>query len=93
MTAGINTQVYIVGSLKAKLEMKAAMKGMKYREYLVYLADEAVKRERFEKAEPAIQTRLVLGKNTKEKVKAFSKEANCTQTQWLLNVYQAAVQR
>ena len=92
MTARINTQVYIGASLKTKLEMKATIKGMGYREYLVYLADEAVKQERFEQAEPAIQTRLALGTVTKKKVRVFSKEAHCTQDQWLLNVYQVAVQ-
>ena len=93
MTASINTQVYIVGSLKAQLEMKAAIKGMGYREYLVYLADEAVNQGQLEQAEPAIQTRLALGGSTKNKIKDFSKAAHCSQAQWLLNVYQAAVQR
>jgi len=93
MTDKINTKVDISVTLKAQLETKAAILGMGYRDYLVSLIDKAAEEEAVYVDEgPKKQTRLALSEPTKEKVKLFAKHANCSQEQWLLNVFHAALE-
>ena len=89
----INTQVNISVTLKAKLETKAAQLEMGYRDYLTYLIDNAVESDNASIDDgPTKQTRLALSESTKERVKHFAKRANCTQEQWLLNVFLKALE-
>ena len=93
MTTKTNTVVNIGVTLKAKLEIRAEQSDMNYRDYLAYLADNAAHQSPSEiPNEPTRQTRLSLNHETKVRVKHLSKNANCTQEQWLLNVFQTAVQ-
>ncbi|NOY71185.1 MAG: hypothetical protein GXP14_02220 [Gammaproteobacteria bacterium] len=93
MTDKINTKVDIGVSLKAQLETKAATVGLRYRDYLVSLIDIAAEQDAgYVDVGPTKQTRLALSEMTKEKVKRFAKQANCSQEQWLLNVFQSALE-
>jgi len=93
MTDKINTKVDVSVNLKAQLETKAANVGMGYRDYLVSLIDKAAEQDAdYVDDGPTKQTRLALSGVTKEKVKLFAKHANCTQEQWLLNVFHAALE-
>ncbi len=95
MTTKTNTLVNIGVTLKAQLEIKAEQQHMNYRNYLSYLADTAAAAEQHpvkRVSEPTKQTRLTLSDETKGRVKRLSKQASCTQEQWLLNVFQTAVQ-
>lgn len=93
MSLKTNTLVNIGVTLKAQLEINAELKGMKYRDYLAYLADSAVEQApQVIRPEPTRQTRLTLCDETKQRVKRLSKHASCSQEQWLLNVFQSAVQ-
>lgn len=92
MSESTNTAIKIGVSLKAKLEIKAAISGMNYRDYLSHLANRAVESYCVEQlTEPTKQTRIVLRDDTKEKVKQYSKLAGCSQEQWLLHVFKEAV--
>jgi hypothetical protein len=91
MNEPTNTAIKISVSLKARLEIKAAISGMNYRDYLSHLADIAVRDNPVSATkEPTKQTRINLNDTTKEKVKAFSKLAGCSQEQWLLSVFESA---
>lgn len=93
MTTKTNTLVNIGVTLKAQLEIKAEQQQMNYRNYLSYLADTAAEQHPVKLvSEPTKQTRLTLSDETKDRVKRLSKQASCTQEQWLLNVFQTAVQ-
>ena len=93
MTDKINTKVDIGVTLKAQLEARAAIVGMGYRDYLVSLIDAAAQQEEdYVDNGPTKQTRLALSEPTKEKVKLFARQANCSQEQWLLNVFHAALE-
>jgi len=93
MTYKVNAKVDVSVTLKAKLETKAAILGIGYRDYLVSLIDKATEKEVLYADEgPTKQTRLALSETTKEKVKLFARQANCTQEQWLLNVFHAALE-
>ncbi len=93
MTDKINTKVDISVNLKAQLETKAALLGMGYRDYLVSLVDLATEQDTsYIDDGPTKQTRLALSEPTKEKVKLFAKHANCSQGQWLLNVFHSALE-
>ena len=93
MSEKSNAVVFIGVSLKAKLEIQAEELGMKYREYLAYLADNAADQNPLDISdEPTKQTRITLNNETKDRVRRLSKQASCTQERWLLNVFQAAVQ-
>jgi len=93
MTDKINTKVDVSVNLKAQLETKAAIVGMGYRDYLVSLIDRAAEQDAdYVDDGPTKQTRLALSEATKEKVKHFAKQANCTQEQWLLNVFHSALE-
>jgi hypothetical protein len=93
MTTKTNALVNIGVTLKAQLEIRAEQKSMKYRDYLAYLADTAVEQNPVAiQNEPTKQTRLTLSIETKDRVRRLSKQASCTQEQWLLNVFQTAVQ-
>jgi hypothetical protein len=93
MSEKSNTVVYIGVTLKAKLEIQAEQMGLNYREYLSYLAENAAEQVPLDiPNEPTKQTRLALNDATKDRVKRLSKQASCTQEQWLLNVFQTAVQ-
>ena len=93
MTDKINTKVDIGVDLKAQLETRAAILGMGYRDYLVSLIDKAAAQDAdYVDDGPTKQTRLALSEPTKEKVKLFARQANCSQAQWLLNVFYAALE-
>ncbi len=93
MTYKVNAKVDVSVNLKAKLETKAAILGIGYRDYLVSLIDQATDKEVVYVDEgPTKQTRLALSEATKEKVKQFAKQANCSQEQWLLNVLHVAME-
>ena len=93
MTDKINTKVDIIVSLKAQLETKAAVLGLGYRDCLVSLIDKATEQDAgYVDDGPTKQTRLSLSELTKEKVKRFAKQANCSQEQWLLNVFHSALE-
>ena len=93
MTDKINTKVDISVNLKAQLETKAAVLGMGYRDYLVSLIDKAAEQDAdYVDDGPTKQTRLALSEPTKEKVKLFAKHANCSQEQWMLNVFHSALE-
>ena len=93
MTDKTNTKVDISVNLKAQLETKAAAQGMGYRDYLVSLIDKAAEQDAIYMDDgPTKQTRLALSELTKEKVKQYSKRANCSQEQWLLNVFHTAIE-
>jgi len=93
MTDKINTKVDISINLKAQLEARAAIIGMGYRDYLVSLIETAARQEEdYVDNGPTKQTRLALSEPTKEKVKLFAKHANCSQEQWLLNVFHSALE-
>lgn len=93
MTTKTNTLVNIGVTLKAQLEIRAEQERMKYRDYLVYLADNAAEQKPLDiQNEPTKQTRLTLSDETKDRVKRLSKQASCSQEKWLLNVFQTAVQ-
>ncbi|PCH58882.1 MAG: hypothetical protein COC14_00185 [Burkholderiaceae bacterium] len=91
MTYKANAKVDVNVNLKAKLETKAAILGMGYRDFLVSLIDQATEKEVVYVDEgPTKQTRLALSEATKEK--QFAKQANCSQEQWLLNVLHVAME-
>ncbi len=94
MTSGkTNTLVNIGVTLKAQLEIHAEHHGMKYREFLAYLADTAVAQPQQQVLhEPTRQTRITLSEETKQRVRQLSRQASCSQEQWLLQVFQTAVQ-
>ena len=93
MTDKINTKVDISVDLKAQLEARAAILSMGYRDYLVSLIDKAAQQDAdYVDDGPTKQTRLALSELTKEKVKRFAKQANCSQEQWLLNVFHTALE-
>ena len=89
----INTKVDISVNLKAQLETKATLQGMGYRDYLVSLIDKAAEQySLYVDDGPTKQTRLALSEPTKEKVKRYAKHTNCSQEQWLLNVFLMALE-
>jgi len=93
VTDKTNTKVDISVNLKAQLETKAAVLGIGYRDYLVSLIDKAAEQDAdYVDDGPTKQTRLALSEPTKEKVKLFARQANCSQAQWLLNVFHAALE-
>jgi len=93
MTDKINTKVDISVDLKAQLEARAAILSMGYSDYLVSLIDKAAQQDAdYVDDGPTKQTRLALSELTKENVKRFAKQANCSQEQWLLNVFHTALE-
>lgn len=94
MSIATNTKIDIGVTLKAKLEIKAAISGMNYRDYLAHLASEAVELYSADsQREPTKQTRINLKETTKNKVIQFAKFDGCSQEQWLLNVFEEAVKQ